>query len=130
MVKKKSIYSILKTLEKHGAITILNEIEDTKVKIKKAKFVALNKTTDEIYALMPEIEKRSSKQIVILLELLNTKEKDLQQSELLKKTNSNQSSINSLAKKGIVKVFDKEVERVYTETYSEEHQDFNLTPNQ
>ncbi|MCB0748731.1 MAG: primosomal protein N', partial [Ignavibacteriae bacterium] len=130
LVRKKSIYSVLKTLEKQGAVTILNEIEDAKVKIKKAKFVSLNKTNDEVYSIMEEIEKKSSKQVVLLLELLNSKEKEIQQSELLKKTKSNQSSINSLEKKGIVKVFDKEVERVYTETYNEKMQEFDLTPNQ
>jgi len=129
-VGKKSIYSSLKTLEKLGAITILNEIQDSKVRIKKVKFVSLNKSIDETYALLPEIEKRSPKQVVLLLELLNVKDEEIQQSELLKKTKSNQSSINSLAKKGIVKVFGKEVERVYSESYNEEIQKFELTQKQ
>jgi len=59
LVKKKSIYSILKTLEKSGAVTILNEIEDTKVKIKKVKFVSLNKSVDEVHEILPEIERKS-----------------------------------------------------------------------
>jgi len=130
LVKKKSIYSVLKTLEKKGALTILDEIEDSKVKVKTAKFISLIKSADEVYDLMPEIDKRSPKQIVILLELLNNKEKEIQQSELLKKTNTNQSSLNSLEKKEIIKIFDKEIERVYTETYVEKHKTFKLTEKQ
>ncbi|MBI1931954.1 MAG: primosomal protein N' [Ignavibacteriales bacterium] len=129
-VKKKNIYSILKTLEKNGAITILDEIENSKVRIKKAKFIKLNKDIDEVYEIIPTLEKKSEKQIVILLELLSSKEKEIQQSELLKKTNANQSSINSLEKKGIIKIIDKEIERVYTENYVEEKQNFVLTENQ
>lgn len=129
-VKKKNIYSILKTLEKNGAITILDEIENSKVRIKKAKFIKLNKDIDEVYEIIPTLEKKSEKQIVILLELLSSKEKEIQQSELLKKTSANQSSINSLEKKGIIKIIDKEIERVYTENYVEEKQNFVLTENQ
>jgi len=130
LVKKKSIYSVLKTLENHGAVSIINEIEDTKVKVKRQKFVTLDKEIDEVYNLLPELERKSSKQVVIVLELLAAKGKAIQQSELLKKTQANQSSINSLAKKGIVKIFLKEVERVYRETYSEGLKDFELTGKQ
>ena len=130
LVKKKSIHSVLKTLEKHGAITILNEIEDSKVKVKRQKFVKLNIDIDEVYKILPELERKSSKQVVILLELLSAKENTIQQSELLKKTKTHQSSINSLAQKGIVKIFLKEIERVYRETYSEGMQDFELTDQQ
>jgi primosomal protein N' (replication factor Y) len=130
LVKKKNIYSILKTLEKHGAITILNEIEDSKVKIKRVKFVSLDKTIDEVYEVLPEIERRSPKQVVILLDLLSSKQKSVQQSELLRKTKSNQSSLNSLEKKGIIKIELKEVERIYKETYNEEIKKFELTEQQ
>ncbi len=130
LVKKKSIYSLLKTLEKIGAVTVLNEIEDAKVKIKKVKFITLNKNVDEVHAFLPEVERKSPKQVVILLELLAAKQKSIQQSELLKKTNSNQSSLNSLEKKGIIKIELKEIERVYKETYNEELKDFELTKQQ
>lgn len=130
LVKKKSIYSVLQTLEKNGALTVLNNIEDSKVKIKKVKFVSLAKSIDEVYAFMPEIEKKSPKQVVILLELLSKKKASIKQSDLLKKTNSNQSSLNSLEKKGIIKIELKEVERIYKETYNEEIKNFELTPKQ
>ncbi|MCB9219137.1 MAG: primosomal protein N' [Ignavibacteriales bacterium] len=130
LVKRKSIYSVLKTLEKIGAVTILDEIEDSKIKIKKVKFISLNKSVDEVYEIMPEIERNSPKQVVILLELLSSKKKSIQQSDLLSKTKSNQSSLNSLEKKNLIKIELKEVERVYKETYNEEIQNFDLTEKQ
>jgi len=129
-VKKKNIYAALRELEKLGAVSILNELEKGKVGIKKVKFVKLTKAIDEIYDFIPEIEKRSPKQVVILLELINQRNKDVQLSELLKKTNSNQSSVDGLFKKGIIEVFDKEVERKYEETYTESNQDLIPTEAQ
>ena len=130
LVKKKSIYSILKSLESIGAISIINEIEEQKVKVKKVFFVKIDKPLDVIYGTLPEIEKRSPKQVVILLELLSIKNNEAQQSELLKKTKTNQSSIKSLEQKGLLKVFPKEVERIYKDTYSEEIKKFDLTDPQ
>ena len=67
LVQKKNIYSTLSSLEKQGAVTILNELAGAKVKIKKAKFVKLAKPIGEIYSHFPEIERKSPKQISILL---------------------------------------------------------------
>ena len=129
-IKKKSIYSVLRTLEKEGAVTILNEIEDAKVRVKKVKYARLAKTVDEIYEFMPEIESSSPKQVVILLELLANKKDGVQLSELLKRTKTHQASVNSLISKELVEVFDKEIDRVYSETYEEKHQELVLTPRQ
>lgn len=117
--KNKNIYSLLRSLEKIGAVTVLDEISSAKVKIKKVKHVKLAKNVDEVYALIPELEKKSSKQILILLELLSIKEPAIL-SELIVRTKASVSVVNSLAKKKIVEIFDKEVERVYSETYKEE----------
>lgn len=73
-VNKKNIYSALRSLENAGALNILDEIEDAKVRIKKAKYVKLNKTIAEIYAYFPELESRSPKQVKIILELINQRE--------------------------------------------------------
>jgi primosomal protein N' (replication factor Y) (superfamily II helicase) len=129
-LKKKNIYSALRELEKLGAITILSELGKAKVGIKKVKFVKLAKAIDEIYEFIPEIESRSPKQVVIILELINLKNQPVALSELLKKTKSSQSSVDSLAEKGIVEVFDKEIERTYQETYSEEKKHLKLTEQQ
>jgi len=129
LVKKKSIHSTLKSLEKKGALTILTEIEDAKVRIKKVKYVKLSQSVDETYKILPEIESRSPKQVVILLELLSAN-KPVQLSQLLKKTNTNQSSVTSLFKKNSVDIFYQEIERRYVETYEELKQDITLTTQQ
>ncbi len=130
LINKKSIYSVLKTLEKQGAVTILDHIEDAKVQAKKVKYIKLAKSIDEIYEIIPEIEARSPKQVIILLELLSKKEGEMKQSDLLEKTGSSQSSVKSLASKGVVEVFDKEVERRFTQTYEESTQKVVLTEDQ
>ncbi len=130
LVKKKNIYSSLRSLEGIGAVSILDVVDKARVGIKKVKHVKLAKKLDEIYQAIPEIESRSPKQVVILLELLSSKEPDIQQSELLNRTKTNQSSINSLVKKNLLEVYDKEIERVYTENYTEEIKNLTLTPDQ
>lgn len=127
LTKKKNIYTALRSLEKTGALSILNQIDDVKVRVKKVKHVKLAKPVDEIYEFLPSIESKSPKQVVILLELLSLKGESVAQSFLLKKTQTNQSSINSLMQKGLLEVFDKEVERIYKEEYTEEVKDFTLT---
>ena len=130
LIKKKNIYSVLRTLEKNGAITILNEIEDAKVRVKTAKYVKLAKGLDEVYELIPVIESKSPKQVVILLELISKRGEPIALSELLKSTQTHQSSVNGLADKGIVEIFDQEIERLHKETYTEEKKNLTLTKNQ
>ncbi|MDZ7764512.1 MAG: primosomal protein N' [Melioribacteraceae bacterium] len=129
-VKRKNIYSTLNSLQEKGAISILDIIDDAKVKVKTAKFVKLAKSNDDIYDLIPEIESRSPKQVVILLEMLSRKSESIMQSELIEKTKSSHSSVRSLEEKGLIEVFEKEVERSYEELYSEQLKVFNLTPKQ
>lgn len=130
LVKKKSIYSILNTLEKKGALTLLTEIDDAKVKIKKVKHVRLNKSVDDVYAELPEIEKKSTKQVMVLLELLSSPKEEFPLAQLMKKTNSNLSSVNSLFKKDLIDIYYKEVERRFVETYAEEMKKIKLTSDQ
>ncbi len=130
IIRKKNIYSTLRSLEKSGALNILDEIEEAKVKVKKAKYLKLNKTAAELYAYFPELESRSPKQVKIILELLNKKDKPVLFSEIIKKTESSPASIESLEKKGLIKIFEKEVDRRYLEEYKEDHQKLILTPQQ
>jgi primosomal protein N' (replication factor Y) len=129
-VGKKNIYSTLKSLEKKEAVSILNEISDAKIKPKKINFVKLNKPAIEIYEAIPEIEHRSPKQVGILLELISRKDKSIPLSKLLKKTNASKPSVDSLKQKGFLKIFEKEVDRKYTEDYSERLIEFELTEKQ
>ncbi|MEJ2616412.1 MAG: primosomal protein N', partial [Ignavibacteriaceae bacterium] len=75
LTSKKNIYSTIKTLENKGALTTLNEIEDAKVKPKKINFVRLTKSAADIYEAIPALERRSPKQVGILLELISQKDK-------------------------------------------------------
>ena len=130
MAGKKNIYSTIRTLENAGALNILDEIDEGKVRVKTAKFVKLAKTVAEVYAYLPELDSKSPKQVKIILELINKKDKPVPAAELLKKTEASQSSIESLENKGLVTVFEKEVERRYLEEYKEDHNKFTLTAKQ
>lgn len=130
ILKKKNIHTALKTLENASAITIINEIEDPKAQKKFLKFVKPIKKIDELFELIPEIERNSPKQVVILLEFIAKKLEEQQLSDLLKKTKSSQSSVESLVKKGILEVYDKEVERVFRDTFTESSKEIVLTKTQ
>jgi primosomal protein N' (replication factor Y) len=125
-IKNKNIHSALAALEKLGAVSILSVIENAKVRVKKQKCVRVKKNLDDVYDAMPELEKKSPKQVVVLLELISGKEEVLL-SELIKKTKTSASTINSLAEKGFVEIFDKEIERTFSETYNEESKQIILT---
>ncbi len=129
-LKRKSIHSQLKTLEKNGAITILDKIEDPKVKVKKVKYVRIAQNIDKIYSAIPQLETKAPKQVVVLLELLSVKEGGISQNELLKKTKTTHATLASLRKKELIEIYEKEIERVYKETYSEKLVKFELTADQ
>ena len=130
LVKKKNIYSILRTLHEQGVISLLDLVQSAKVKPKTVNYVKLSKTVAQVYSLFPEIERRSPKQIKLLLELVAAKGKGLPVAELLHKTTSSKSSLDSLANKGIVKIYEQEIDRRYVEQYTEEHSKLILSEQQ
>ncbi|MDP2363275.1 MAG: DEAD/DEAH box helicase family protein, partial [Ignavibacteria bacterium] len=130
VLKKKNIYSQIRLLHNQGAVTIVDEVEGAKVKVKKVKFVKLAKDIAVIYASFPELDRKSPKQVKILLKMIEAKGVALPVAELLHKTESSQSSLSGLEQKGFVNVFEKEVDRLYKENYSEAHQEFILTKQQ
>ncbi len=130
IVNKKNIYSTLHSLEKQGAIEITDIVENAKVKPKKVKFVKLAANVNAVYGAIAEFEKRSPKQVLVLLELLALNGKDIQLSKLLEKTNTSSNTINALESKRLISVFEKEIERIYEESYKEKVFDFELTENQ
>jgi primosomal protein N' (replication factor Y) len=127
---KKNIYSIIQTLKNNGAITVLDEVAGAQVKIKKEKFVKLNKSIGEIYTVFPELESRSPKQVKLLLELVNRKNKSVPLNYLLKKAEASAASAESLSKKGLIEIFEKEVNREYTESYKEKFREIIPTAQQ
>ncbi len=130
LVKKKNIYSTLRTLQENGLVTLLDQLQAAKVKAKTVNYVKLNKKVGEIYSIFPEIERRSPKQVKLLLELVNAKGKGLPVSELLNKTSSSKSSLDSLATKGLVKIYEQEIDRRYVEQYREDQTTFSLSKHQ
>jgi primosomal protein N' (replication factor Y) len=130
VVKKKNIYSQIRLLHNQGAVTIVDEVGGAKVKPKKVKFVKLAKEIAEIYSSFPELDRRSPKQVKILLQMVEAKGISLPVAELILKTESSQSSLVRLEKKGFIKIFEKEVDRRYKENYEEKHQELILTKQQ
>ena len=130
LIAKKNIYSIIRTLENKGALTTLTDIEEARVKPKKINFVRLTKPAIDVYESIPAIEHRSPKQVGILLELISQKDKSIPLSKLLKKTNASKASVDSLKQKGFLKIFEKEIDRKYSESYSEKLIEFELTDQQ
>jgi len=129
-VKKKNIYSQIRQLHNQGAVTIIDEVEGAKVKAKKVKFVKLAKEIREIYSSFPELDRKSPKQVKILLKLIEAKGTSLPVAELLHKTESSKSSLDGLEQKGFVSIFEKEIDRRYKEHYEEAHQELILTKQQ
>ncbi|MBK7631392.1 MAG: primosomal protein N' [Ignavibacteriales bacterium] len=130
LVKKKNIYSQIRSLHNQGAVTIVDEVQGIKVKPKKVKFVKLSKDVAEIYANFPELDRKSPKQVKILLKMIEAKGTSLPVAELLHKTDSSQSSLIGLEQKGFVSIFEKEVDRRYKENYNEVHKELILTKQQ
>jgi primosomal protein N' (replication factor Y) len=68
--------------------------------------------------------------VKILLELINQKNKAVPLNYLLKKAEATASFVESLEKKGFIEVYDKEVNRDYTESYKEKFQELVATKEQ
>lgn len=130
LVGSKNIYSQLRSLQEEGVLTISDEVKKPKVKPKKEKYVRLKKNLAELYSTFPELERKSPNQVKILLVMLQKGNEVLPLAELLHKTETSKSSIDSLVKKGFLEIFEKEVERKYSDIYSEEIKDFILTEHQ
>ncbi|MBT8385986.1 MAG: primosomal protein N', partial [Ignavibacteria bacterium] len=62
--------------------------------------------------------------------IVAAKGKDLPVAELLHKTESSKSSLDSLSVKGMVKLFDKEIERKFTDHYKEDKKELILYKQQ
>jgi primosomal protein N' (replication factor Y) len=129
-IGQKNIYSQIRNLQEEGAITVSDEVSKPKVKPKKEKYVRLKKNIADLYSSFPELERKSPNQVKILLIMLQKGNNVLPLAELLHKTETSKSSVDSLVKKGILEIFEKEVERKYNDVYSEQLQNFKLTENQ
>lgn len=130
LIKAKNINPALKKLEEDGIITVHTGIGTPNVSEKTLKYIRLLKSAEKIYEYIPEIESRSFRQVQLLLKLLAMEEKELPLAGAMKDVGIGSSSVQSLADKGILEVYDKHVERIYRESYREEQRTFVLTDDQ
>lgn len=101
------------------------------VKVKKEKVVELGDLSfEEFSELVSKLEKRSIKQVNVLVTLFAAKDKKMRQSELIAKTKASSQVIKALAKKKFIKINEVEVKREYVELYQEEKKEFKLTEDQ
>lgn len=130
LTSKKSIYSILNTLQEEGAITIHEEESKPKVREKKIRYVKLAVTADNALDLIAGYEEKHPKYVSILLTLLKYKKDGLPVPRLMKDAGVSISPIDSLVKKGILTFYLKHIERKYSEHFIEEKRVFELTAEQ
>lgn len=126
--KKKNIYAAVRKLEEEGALSSLDEKSKPKVKAKKIRCVKLAKPLQEIYDAIPEIEKKSPKQVLILLQLIKMKNETVKAADLLRLAESSQASLDSLAQKGLILFYEKEIERKFSVNFSETQK--QITPSE
>jgi primosomal protein N' (replication factor Y) (superfamily II helicase) len=129
-VKKKNIYGLLRSLQLEGAVTIVDELSKAKVREKTQRYVKLKYSVEDVYNIIPEIERRSPKQVVVLLKMIEYRQAGISLNKLLDETKVNAGSVASLAKKGILALYQRSVERKYRETYENDIPDFKLTDEQ
>ncbi len=121
----------LSKLEKKGLASIFLEKRKPVVKVKKEKIVELGDLSfEEFSELISKLEKKSIKQVNVLVTLFASKDKKMKQSELIKKTKASSQIIKTLAKKKFIKITEVEVKREYVELYQEEQKQINLTDEQ
>ncbi|MGB9663945.1 MAG: primosomal protein N' [Ignavibacteria bacterium] len=134
-LKKEGITSninyYLGKLEKKGLASIFVEKKKPTVKIKKEKVIELGDLSfEEFSELVDRLEKRSIKQVNVLVTLFSAKDKKMRQAELIEKTKANPAIIKALVKKKLIKITEVEVKREYVELYQEEIKNFKLTDDQ
>ena len=127
---KKNIYSLLKSLEKKGAISILEDLENAKVKEKRVKVLEFAIEPEEVYSIIPAIERKSTKGVEAVLKLISYKDKVVYLSEFLKDNEFSISTIKTLQKQGIVNIKEHVVTQFNRRFYTEAIKDITLTESQ
>ncbi len=121
----------LNKLESMGLASIFLEKKKPIVGIKKEKLIELvpiefSEFQDAIF----QLEKRSKKQLDVLLALFSQKEKKMWLKELKARVNTTPQILKALQKKKLIKITEVEVKREYVELYQEKIKDIQLTEEQ
>lgn len=119
IIQQKKIFPIINTLIEKGVVLLEEELEQ-RYKPKKESFIRLSEkfhSEENLKSLLDDVEKKAPKQLELLmgyLALLKGKYdcSEIKKTDLIAKTNSNHSIINSLQKKGVLEIFDKKVSRL------------------
>ena len=129
-VKRKNIYSVLRTLTEKGAISIIEQDAKARITTKKENFVQLTAAIETVYEIIPELENRSPKQAALLLRLVQSGTAAMKVSTLASTYDIPLTSFSALAKRGMIKVFQKKIDRRKNETYQNDLSDYKLTEKQ
>lgn len=129
-VKKKNIYSIIRKLQLAGIVSVFEEAGTAKVKEKTARYIKLTAPVEHIYELLPEIERRSQKQAAALLRLIDYREYGVALKEFVSKTKITPPVLKPLVKRGLIALFNKKVERRYSESLTNDLPEYTLTAEQ
>jgi len=136
-LKLRNIYSLLNSLESLGYIEIENRLPEQKAKVKIEKFVSIaesyRENLNKLTAQINELEKKSPKQVDILLFLLDQLKKgkfEIALSELLKKTEATAQTAKKLEEKGIIKITLKETIRKFEYEFEEPDKKIVLNEHQ
>lgn len=134
-LKKEGVQSnlqyYLNRLEKKGLASQFIEKRKPLVKVKKEKIVELCDISFEKFSeAISQLEKRSHKQVNVLVALFTSKEKKMPLKQLTEKTKTNSQIIKSLVKKKLIKITEVEVKREYVELFQEAKKEIVLTDEQ
>jgi len=132
ITKRKNIYKIIKELI-FNRLIFIEEILLEKYQTKKETFVRWNEAIikKDDKASVFDLVKKAPKQEVLLLAFidLERKNKHIKRADLLKRADTNSSTLNSLIEKNILEIYEEEVDRIEIDT-SENQNKFTLNSEQ
>lgn len=119
ITQQQKIIPLIKTLIEKGVVLLEEEIKQ-RYKPKKETFVKLTEQylkEKELKNLLDSLEKKAPKQVELLMGFLSMQPNindntEVKKSELINKTKSSHAIVASLAKKGVIHAFEKEVTRL------------------
>jgi len=120
ILQQKTVYPHIRSLIDKGIIKIEEELIK-KYKVKMADFISFDETlkTQEGFEAALEACSRSQKQTDVLMAMENMSTKDeawIKKNDLYEVTGTNQSVINALKKKGLIKIETREISRLKSYT--------------
>lgn len=133
----KNIYSILHALESLGYVEIEKHLPEQKAKTKFEKFISISKPYAEnlkkLAQVISEIEKKSPKQVEVLLFLIDRFRKGKNEvllSEVLKITGAGAHTIKKLVERGLIEINEREVVRKFEYEFDEPDKKVELNEHQ